>query len=286
MGTRIGEADTGEIYFCAFSLAWDNSAASCTAFTIARGPDDPTALLRTDLSTGMSTLVAPITLDGVRVWASSLAIDNAGFGWVLYDNRLHRIDLATGVLTPVVAISGAGVGTLAINPLDGGFFGTDGRVIYRLDPTTGVATPILTPDLSRGGGSPHIEGMAFDEDGTLWITALTFDSLGLEIFEAEHELWSTTLPGTPEFAGLISSATEGVTIATLALAVVPEGACDLPTLALPGTPTPASAPTLAATGVEDASPVLVPVALVALGLGALLLSFARRARRAGAHRRG
>jgi DNA polymerase III alpha subunit len=67
---------------------------------------------------------------------------------------------------------------------------------------------------------------------------------------------------------------------------VAEVACDLPTLALPPTPTPASVPTLAATGVEDASPVLVPVALVALGLGALLLSFARRARRAGAHRRG
>ncbi len=194
VGTRIGEADPGEIYFCAFSLAWDNSSASCTAYSIARGPDDPTALLRTDLRTGMSTLVAPITLEGVRVWASSLAIDNAGFGWVLYDSRLHRIDLATGVLTPVVAISGAGVGTLAINPLDGGFYATDGKVIYRLDPTTGVATAIVTPDLSRGGGSPHIEGMAFDEDGTLWITALTFDSLGLEIFEAEHELWSTTLP--------------------------------------------------------------------------------------------
>lgn len=288
VGTRIGISPETEIYFCAFSIAWDTVADSCTAFSIARGPDDPTALLRTDLRTGLSGVIAPITLNGTRVWASSLAIDDAGLGWVTYDNALYRIDLTTGALTPVVTITGASVAGLTLNPVDGQFYATDGFTIYRLDPTTGVATAVLTPDLSRGGGAPRIEGMAFDANGTLWITAMTFASLGLEIFEAEHELWSATLAGAPEFAGLISSRTEGVTIATLGLAVVPRVACSsLPTLPLPTLPEPAGeVPTLAATGLEDATPILLPVAALALALGALLVSSVRRERPEGGHRRG
>ena len=285
VGTRVGAAPETEVYFCAFSIAWDRVADSCTAFSIARGPDDPTALLRTDLRTGLSTQVAPITLNGTRVWASSMAIDDAGLAWVIYNDALYRIDLTTGVLTPVVAITGASVAALTFNPLDGQWYVTDGFTVYRLDPATGVVTPVLTPDLSRGGGAPRIEGMAFDAAGTLWITAMTSASMGLEIFEAEHELWSATRAGAPEFAGLISSRTEGVTIATLGLAVVPRVGCaSLPTLPL--IETSAEVPTLAATGLEDATPILLPIAAFALALGALLVSSARRARPAGGRRRG
>lgn len=294
VGTRIGTSPASELYFCAFSIAWDTVADSCTAFTLARGADEPPALLRTDLRTGLSAFVAPTTRDGAQVWASSMAIDDAGRAWALSGNVLHRLDLATGVLTPVVTISGASVLVLAFNPIDAQWYVTDGTTIYRLDPTTGIATPVLTPDLSRGGGAPRIEGMTFDRDGTLWLTAATSASLVLDFYQAEHELWSATLAGAPEYAGPITSSTEGVTIATLALGVVPSAACaSLPTLAEPEpdpdlvpAATDPAVPTLAATGLEDATPALLPIGVLALALGAVLVNSARRARLAVEHRRG
>lgn len=273
--TRIGNS-----YFCARGIGWDRVADSCSVYTMAHEPDMLGALVRTNLITGASVVIAPITSDGVEVRASGFAIDGSGVAWVTSRDTLNTVDLATGILTPVGPITGASVNALAWNASTGSLVAASDKALFSLDRATGAATLLL--DLTSSLSGTFIEGFTVDTAGTFWLTVRETSTVPLELSEAISVLWSVS-GGVPQVEGTIL--VDGAKLNTLALTSIPQQACALPTLALPPGSEPV-VPTLAATGLEDATPILLPVAAFALALGALLVSSARRRPSAGGRRRG
>lgn len=293
VGPRIHASDDSELYFCAYSMAWDRVAGSCTAWSVGRAPDGPIALLRTDLVSGVSTDAEVLRIGGESAWVSGVTIDGGGNAWALADGVLYWVDLTTGALTDPLPVGGHG-GLIGYDPVADVVVVGDRSGLYRLDVATGAVTDWMTMPLVDGGETSRVVGFTIDATGTAWLAAQTDENLGHSVFESVMQLWRVAPGGSPELVGTIGSTTEGP-IATLALAAVPAIACpgELPTLPLPDPtgdpqlPTLAvSGPQLAATGFDDATPVLLPIGLVALAAGAALFSFARRARRAPARRRG
>ena len=268
----------GHSYVCGRALVWDRVPGSCSAYTVAHNPDMLAALLRTDLMTGTSTLIVPLTLNGATTYAAGMVIDPTGVAWVLTENLLTTIDLATGVLTPVTPITGATLNSLAWDAVTGSLVGASDRSLHSIDSTTGATTVLV--DLSAPTAGTFIEGMTVDGDGTFWLTVRDPSTVALDSGDWASVLWSVR-GGVAQREGSILVA--GAKLNTLALTSLPERACQLPTLALAPV---GEKPQLAATGLEDATPILLPAAAVVLAIGALLVSFARRARQAGARHRG
>lgn len=269
----------GHSYFCGRALEWDRVPDSCSAYTLAQNPDLLAGLLRTDLTTGRSTLVAPLTAGGAVTPATGMVIDPSGVAWVLTPAGLNTVDLVTGVVTLVSPITGASIVHLAWDPSTGSLVGGSETGLYALDSTTGAATLIL--DLSAEVAGTFIEGFTVDSAGTFWLTVREPSTTGVIQEEWVSSLVSVS-GGVAEVEGPVI--VDGAKLSTMALASLSEQACDLPTLPLPVDDE--VVVTLAATGIEDATPILLPVAGLVLAIGALLLNSARRAREAGARHRG
>jgi outer membrane protein assembly factor BamB len=117
-------------------------------------------LYRIDPDTGSSTLIG-YDLDH---YAQSLAISPTGDAIAIdgvFENLLYHVDIETGQLTPGPRIrspygSSLFIGSGMAYAPDGTLWITDaftGR-IYRLNPTTGVATHVSTIDVHPSGGWP------------------------------------------------------------------------------------------------------------------------------------
>jgi hypothetical protein len=277
-GVRIGSVPrSGPTYFCAVGVGWDRVPGSCTAYATALDPDLKAALVRINLVTGASEPVVPMTVSGPRVTASGFAIDASGVGWVVSDGVLHTVNLTTGLLTPVTPV---GVAGLAWSEASGELLGFTQSAVFSVDRATGALT--LVADLSAATAGTFITALSVDADGVLWLGITDPATVGLDQAERITVLWSVD-GGVPEREGPILPG--GTKLETFALMSLSEGACALPTLPLPPGSDPV-VPTLAATGLEDATPILLPVAALALALGALLVSSVRRERPEGGPRRG
>lgn len=275
----IGESGS-PIYFCAQAATWDRVASSCTVYTVARGADEPSMLLRTDLSTGASTLVAPLTVEGAPQWIYSLAIDSAGRAWAILDSgELFSVDLATGALTFVAHLGVPWLRSLVLDPVDDALYAHDGGTVYRVDPAAGLATPV-GPALDGGVDPAPVVGMTIDSAGGFW-----FSRVAPGNYENPSDWVYQLLSGAPdrtatEVEGILRTTTAPVGVVTL-IAMPPQAACgfELPTLALVET-----APTLAATGSDDPTPVVTLAAAVAV-IGAALVAASSLRTRSGSRSR-
>jgi hypothetical protein len=275
---RIGSVPrSGPTYFCVVGVAWDRQPSSCTAYAAALDPDLKAALVRIDLVTGASAPLVPMTVSGPRVSASGFAIDASGVAWVVSAGFLNTVNLTTGVLTPIAPVSVAG---LAWSEATGELLGFTDSAVFSVDRATGAST--LVADLSTEASGTFITALTVDGDGVLWVGITDPATTGLDQAERVTVLWSVD-GGVAEREGPILPG--GTKLETFALASLSDDACALPTLPLPPGSDPV-VPTLAATGLEDATPILLPIAAFALALGALLVSSARRARPASGRRRG
>lgn len=277
-GVRIGSVPrSGPTYFCVVGVAWDRVPSSCTAYAVALDPDLMAALVRIDLATGASAPLTPLTVSGPRVSASGFTIDSSGVAWVVSAGFLNTVNLATGMLTPIAPV---GVAGLAWSEATGELLGFTDSAVFSVDRTTGAST--LVADLSAEAAGTFITALTVDGDGVLWVGITDPATTGLEQAERVTVLWSVD-GGVAEREGpIIPGDTK---LETFALASLSEDACALPTLPLPPGSDPV-VPTLAATGLDDATPILLPIAAFALAVGALLVSSARRGRWAGGRRRG
>jgi hypothetical protein len=236
----------------------------------------PNKLYKTDITTGVSTLIGNITLGGGTPYVETLAIDGAGHGYIIADDSgtatMYSLNLTTGELTLINVVAGLtnsvnnqfNVRTIAYNPAD--------NLIYAINDESGamqLSTVNLTgttvTDLGVKAGNIQADpgqwsNFAFDSAGTMWSTSPS--STGL--WKATPASWITT----------------GSTLAsTQALAANSQGAYIFVTYTLPAAP---SAPatggssTLANTGVSGgANLILGALALMALLTGAGVLTLKR-----------
>lgn len=269
----IGESGS-PIYFCAQAASWDRVESSCTVYTVARGADEPSMLLRTDLGTGASTLVAPLTVEGASQWIYSFAIDSAGTAWAILDSgELYSVDLATGVLTFVADLGVPWLRSLVLDPVDDALYAQDGGTVYRVDPAAGLATPV-GPALDAGVDPAPVEGMTIDSAGGFW-----FSRVAPGNYENPSDWVYQLLSGAPDRT---ATEVEGILRTTVApvgalalIAMPPRAGCasELPTLALHE-----ELPTLAATGSSDPTPVVVIAVAIAVVGGALVAAAGLRSR--------
>lgn len=151
--------------------------------TLLRGVDDATdSLLSISTSTGAS---APNSVvDNLRLSLNGAPLDPG----LAFDcasnllmssatrNALYRLDKLTGQAAMITATRGATIGDIAVRGDEMYAIGVDGSEgLYRLDPATGIATPVgsfgLDIDMARAG-------LDFDRDGNLWAVAHILDAAG------------------------------------------------------------------------------------------------------------
>lgn len=272
-GVSLAGDDASEApYFCGMSSAWAGPADECAAYTVGMQVDGGNALLRTDLVTGLSTVMT-----GWPAW--SIAVGSSGAAWGLSPDGLYSVNLADGSGVLLGAVGD--LRSLTVNPTNGGLYAHDSGAVYRIDPATLAVVPVFTAADVWGTSVQLIEGMTIDSAGTFWLSGR--ESTGDWEYDSDPHnwssaLWSVSQGGASESHGRLM--VDGVKQLTLGLVALPPVAdCgQLPTLPLPepdpGTPTPAA---LAETGSEN------PTLIIALAggvtvLGAALLVLASRRR--------
>jgi hypothetical protein len=231
-GPAAYDPTTGKSYY----LSWDN---------------DSLAII--DVATGASTLTA-ITGDGSDA-PDGLAIGADGRGWIIWQDDLYSVNLATAVSTLVTPLAVGCLYSFALDPTDGKFYAIQCSTgdAYQINVDNGVLTPIGTVALTA-----QSYAMQIDTAGRWWVHQDTGE-------QAESSLWSTPRPSGPtvmEYEGdFIDSANEAAPYVESLLLTYPLK--------------------LAATGAStDVAPVVaVGVAAAAFG-AALLLTVGRRRRSA------
>ncbi len=277
-GVTIGDSGA-PIYFCAIASSWDRTAESCTIYTMARGADERPALLRSDLSTGASTLVTRLTLNGQEEWFDSFTIDGDGAAWSTLNGAIYSVDLSSGALTLASMPDIGGLRDLTWSSSDDTFYAHDLTTVYRVDVTTGSTTSLGSVTLP-GGETLLMEGMTIDSSGAFW-----FSRLAPADYESTADWVRQLVSASPtltqaEVVGDFRSASGRVGVmAMLPLPAQADCGPELPTLPVQEptpTPTPAA---LAATGASDPAPI-VGLAIGTAVVGAALIGGARlRSRR-------
>lgn len=133
-----------------------------------------TFLYKTNLLSGVSTLIAPLTLGGVNVFECHLAIDGAGVARCVSEINgtmgLYTLNLTTGALTFVASAEGLrnasnsvnNVRALAYNPVD--------SKIYVVRDNNGMLSTISAAGVVAdiGVSNENWNTFAFDGAGTMW----------------------------------------------------------------------------------------------------------------------
>ncbi|SKA95483.1 hypothetical protein SAMN06295879_2004 [Agreia bicolorata] len=277
--TAIGAGTPESEAECAGQAAWN--PVTSTAY-LSEWLLGPSALATVDLHTGVSTQVAPFTLNGEFNGIDSMAIGNDGAAYAIQDDMLYSLDLETAALTEIGELDADSMLGFSVDPTTGKFYAIDrtGQV-FQIDVEAAVATPIGNVGLERGTYSLQI-----DTSGVLWIEADVRVGEG-EARELTAQLWSANLgdlSGSTVFSGTIADSEQ--TVYTESLLLLPGPFVPVtpvepaPPVVDPAVVTP-PAPQLANTGV-DAAPLAAGGALVALLGVALLVPAIRRRRRASA----
>jgi hypothetical protein len=162
------------------------------AFTIAHTQDPALAHLASiDLATGVETTVGGNPL-GLNLYVMGMTSSRNGVLYAAGDftptsptfNSLYTIDKSTGLAT---RIGSFGVGSakmdfimsLSFDP-SGRLFGASQHSIYRIDPSTAVATKVV--DIA---GATRVMGLAFDQAGTLYASDFIPLPMGSTIYTVD-----------------------------------------------------------------------------------------------------
>lgn len=218
-----------------------------------------TFLYKTNLQSGVSTLIAPVTLGGNNIFDCPMAINGNGVAYCVSEVNgtmgLYTLNLTTGALTFVASAEGLrnamnsvnNVRVLAYNPVDSKIYVTrDHNGMLSTISTTGVVADI-------GVSNENWNTFAFDGAGTMW----TLDN-------GANQGLNTNTP-----ANWVNGSTQA---STQVIATNTRGAAFFVAYVLPSAPvTPGSTPAtpaLANTGADSGAD---SGALLALGGLALLL---------------
>ena len=280
--TAIGAGTPESGAECAGQAAWN--PVTSTAY-LSEWVLGPSALATVDLKTGVSTQVAPFTLNGEFNGIDSMAIGNDGAAYAIQNTTLYSLDLETAALTEIGQLDADSMLGFSVDPTTGKFYAIDRTgEVFQIDVEAAVATPIGNVGLERATYSLQI-----DTSGVLWIEADVRVGDG-EARKLTAQLWSANLSdisGSAVFSGTIADSEQTVYTASLLLLpgpllpVIPVTPVEpVPAVVDPAVVTAPVVPQLANTGV-DAAPMAAGGALVAL-LGVALLVPAIRRRRAKA----
>ena len=217
--------------------------------------DGTTKLASVNLATGTSTVIgpfgAPTDMVSIAIGAdgSAYGLDSAG--------SLFSINLQTGAATLISTAPPASVAAFAYNPADSIFYAATASKLWSVDVSTGVFTQVQT------GFPANVRSIAFDADGVLWGTQSTSFILFTTTVVANTVATITTVSNT------------GINSQSLFIKYVPV----TPPAPAPTPVTPAN-PTLANTGINQATAWTIGVggAVIVIG-GAVLLLAARRNKR-------
>ena len=171
-GTLVAGSGSSDLRFqCAFPGAIN--PVNGDAYWISAVSPTESYLMKANLSTGVSTVVAQTTLSGNAIQATSMAIDSNGAAYAISVEstvqNLYSLDLATGALTSKASLTGGtldrSIYSFAFNPKNALFYlqGTRGKV-YRVD----VATGALTTACTFADTSAEAKGFSFDQNGIAW----------------------------------------------------------------------------------------------------------------------
>lgn len=237
---------------CFYNAAFDASTGITYAIV---STSEGYALVTVDMTTGVSSPIAPFTIDGADTYVDSMAIGGDGSAYAWVDEELFSLDLATGALSLLHEFElGNYFYGFSWDPVVGDFVGIfdDGR-IYAIDPA--ALTVELIGDV--GLDSYSTWGVQVDSAGLIWV-------LGVPFSTDTAYLWTVSRADvtTPTEVGQVLIGGEGEFysfVVTLTRAVSP-------------------APALAATGVDATAPLTAGALLLVLGAGLLL--FRRRAAKA------
>lgn len=175
------------------------------------------SLYKMNVTTGVPTLIGSLGFSGVM----DFAFDSTGTLWGVNSTDLWKINLTTGAGTHVTAVSGTGgcLMGLAFDAADN-LYGTEwcsgNSPLYKIDPSTGVATVVGITGISQ----PH--------GGDVLLTAVDSDGDGVP--DADDACPDSDLSATVVIDGCNSGVTNtlspsGCTIADL-IAACAEGASD------------------------------------------------------------
>lgn len=163
----------------------------------------PTVLYKTDISTGISTVVGNISLGGGNPFVETLAIDSDGNGYIIADDAgtatLYSLDLSTASMTVINVVntlinsgnSQFNVRAIAYNPADGLIYAINdesGDMQLTTVNLTGTTVTDLGAKAGNNGDDPgQWSILTFDSAGTMWSTE---PSNGL--WKATPASWTTT----------------------------------------------------------------------------------------------
>lgn len=171
VSTRVGSwvNPDDDIFNCAGPSSYNPIDGK--GYWISWGPE--TNLIQVDLTTGVNTAIAQITLDGTDRSIDSMAIDPQGAAYATYSDggvdTLYSLSLTTGVLTEIGATTipdDSDTYGLAWDKVTSRLYAynTGGEDFWIGDTTTG-AFALVNDDVFTDV-TPY--GMAFDSEGQIW----------------------------------------------------------------------------------------------------------------------
>lgn len=226
-GATIGGGSGDVEGTCAGQPAWNPVTKSAYAFALTDEHDEPSVLMRVDVTTGASTPVAAMYYEDEPVQVASLAIGLDGAAYALAYTRLYSVDLTTGALTAI----GDGIPLsygFAVDPTTGRFWAlTSGSTLMEIDVATGGFT--LGQSLELAGAY----SMQIDSAGGLWVFTANVDEDPIIRTELWAAAFGVTEPSTS--VGVLSIVDEGEPLSqALLLVPTPSGAADARALAATG----------------------------------------------------
>jgi LPXTG-motif cell wall-anchored protein len=267
-GTLVaGSGSADSKYQCAFQGAFNPTNGD--VYWLSAAGSITTYLMKANLTTGVSTVMGQIKLNGTPVQAQAIAIGADGIARATVATQpaevthtLYSLDLTSGALTNPVTITGSNVTSIfysfAFNPKDSQFYlySRAGNRILKVNVSTGVTTDACV------FSTPYfrIKGFSFDQDGIAWGADITGGGGSIDVSQSDcapQAVAALKLNGTDWY-----SESPLVTYPITPPAPAPAPSDDT------------ASPTLAKTGVDGSS--LLTIATVALLAGGGVLFGARR----------
>ena len=246
-GTEIADVD------CAGQGAWDASTNTAYAIAYSWGVDGDALLIKVDLATGVSTVVAPFNDTEGPTDVYSIAIDAEGNAFASYDG-LYSLDLDTATMTYIGgSVSNYG---LAFDPTSGVLHTLNSSgILSTVDTVSGATTPL--GDITEGS----TYSLAIDSAGVVWFGIdVSLPGDGYEVIIASVD------------SADLTSFEESGTLTVGEVAPFQEALLIAPDVV----PAPAPEPVLAATGAGVDTSLLIGAAILGLvGIG--LVTRRRRA---------
>jgi LPXTG-motif cell wall-anchored protein len=178
-GTLIpGSGSTDPQYACAFQGALNPTNGDVYWLSVIATEE---YLMKVNLTTGVSTVMGQIKLNGTPIQAQAIAIGSDGIARATVESptdplihTLYSLDLTSGALTNPVTLTGLNVTSaiysFAFNPKDSQFYAKSaGNRILKVNVSTGATTDacIFSTAFFK------VNGFSFDQNGIAWSVDMT-----------------------------------------------------------------------------------------------------------------